>query len=147
MKYDQGEKILNTSNIIQCILMILIGSAMFISGVWVIFFETIPKALTGFNFLFGFIGVFGSIMIVVYIHELFYGKLYKAIGYIPVTEFKEVNNYANGIIFVVNNYAWKFFNAKDEIAKLESIEFIQYFDIKGESVQYVLTPYNQLRMK
>jgi hypothetical protein len=146
MNYDIGEKKININNIAQCLSLVIVGLAGSIAASWAIFFDnSIPDL--GLKFFIGFIGLFCLLMVIVMGHELFYGKLYKAYGYIPVEEFQEVKNYKNGIIFVVNDYAWKFYNAKDEIAKLKSIQFVQYFNIKGKSVQYVLTPYNQLTFK
>lgn len=146
MQYDLGEKTLNIRHIIQCIFLVIFGLLGSTGCVWLVFFDdTIPDV--GLLFFIGFIGFFCLLMLIVMTHELFYGALYKAYGYIPVKEFQEVKNYKNGIIFVVNDFAWKFYNAKDEIAKLESIRFVQYFNINRKSVQYVLIPYTQLNLK
>ena len=146
MEYNIEEKSLNIKHIIQCVSLVIVGVVGLIGCGWGIFFDNNILDV-GSKLFIGFIGFFCLLIVVVMGADLFIGALYKAYGFIPVEEFQEVKNYKNGIIFVVNDYAWKFYNAKDEIAKLKYIKFVQYFNIKGDSVQYVLIPYSQLRMK
>jgi len=141
MKYDLGEKVLNIPHIIQCSILILIGSIMMILFAYGVF----QKMDLSLKILCGFFIIMGFLLVITHIHEILYGKLYKAIGYIE--EFDDVKNYNNMLILVVGKDAHKFQNAKDEIAKLKAIKFVQYYNIYEKPVQYFLLPYDQLKMK